>query len=242
MAESTIFPGAFPTNEAGLASAAELADFVFQSFYFAQGDVSLQNTLIAYGQSYYHQDIVGQPNLQKNVQEIVQQRCGNWVRGSHTRTNTSPAQVEEETINEVSQLFGAVYVPTQRPVDIWMDNDVVHHTVARDYRWLVADTGRPNRKPDRNDEYNDPFLSFLIHYGVLRNTTHRPIYDAIFERVGAAALYMYSRNNQRRIGTGPHTSDVYPNVLRAVVQAHCTHHPQQTLLVQAILDKHAPKP
>ena len=131
-----------------------------------------------------------------------------------TRSQTGAEDDLKKRVREMQQYFGQERVTPERFLILSIVNDMV----TLDDKYLNELNGRPNRSgsPDSGNPASDPYLSHLVHYGLLGKTTGSDEYDRMFREVrDFVAEKPYSLDQQK---------------LAAVITTHNKHHTEQITL------------
>ncbi len=236
----------FPVAQPGEATPEAISDLIYQSFYYSQGSGLLQEDMLTYGQRYYRDALhnMHEYELTEAANKTIW-RADTWLKkGPHPeeqRSATLPAIAEQ--VYENTEVI--MHPPGPTVINQYLDEKVAASVVRRDYRWIVHEpAGRQNRTGDPSSEYNDPFLSHAIHYGLLANSTRNPVFDAMYKRVGTAMLRLYQVRPPLPValkdvgmlddGEAP-IYKTYNEYLDAVVSVYAAHHPGKADKVSEML-------
>ena len=186
-------------NETALNS--EIANFLYLSFFFSQGNNQLQKCLIAYARQYYKEPLRKLRNSDKiAIKTKAAQRATSWVRrGPHPDLlykETSDVQTRlskvsnftiRATINPYARLLTA-QAPDPKLLALTKFSRELPLKTSRllievDYQWLVEKGGRPNRKANKSSPFNDSFLSHAVYFGLLGQTTNHPAMDFAYSAI-----------------------------------------------------------
>ncbi len=96
---------------------------------------------------------------------------------------------------------------------------ILLYTILQDHTILVEKGGRKRSNPDPNDPRRDPWLSFLVHYGLQGNSIGVPEYNQMFRDVRS---YIEARGS---IGKTFHYLPQIGTMYREVIDVHNQHHP-----------------
>lgn len=91
--------------------------------------------------------------------------------------------------------------------------------VKRDHKFIVEnEAGRPRTNPSDTDPSRDPFLSHIVHYGILGNPTGQDVFDEMFTDV---AEYL---KTVKKGQTYPRYEDDFPHKLAEVLGKYVEKH------------------
>lgn len=226
----------------------ELANFLYHSFYYSQGNTRLQRLLL-WGARESYQELIAACSEQdrQDIVERTAQRAETWLRhGPHPKTpaTRNAAAGVRSTISgfEATLMTGKLpkyaqrHVPARREqLPMTLSQDMV----LSDYQWIVAEKeGRPNRKSNPQSTFNRPYLSHSVHYALLGNTTGNAVMDGLFAAARTSLLTRVANPDMEfdcDLREHSEQSSVITEQLRAVIQRHCSHQPDDKVRLEAVI-------
>lgn len=114
--------------------------------------------------------------------------------------------------------------------------------IHADYHSIVESDGRPNRRGNPRNVFQDPFLSHVVHYGLLRSDAYSPAANFAFDKVSDVLVtglvspggILNDEPASDARTTGPSLSQK----LAALLAMHLEHHPEAKLSVEEALATH----
>ena len=171
------------------------ADFLFWSFYHSQGAPHAQTAILLYGRREYLAATLSEltPDEHHTVNDQVAQRAHRWITaGPHYRMRQDFVPDAEYISFYGDVLLDPNWFPRkennflrQNTPLVSMDSEALTTRIATalidaEYLLLKRDRGRQGRRGrERPDEFQDPYLSHVVQYGLLRRDPHNPTIDLI---------------------------------------------------------------
>lgn len=192
-------------------TAEDIGDLLFFSFLFSQGNIDLHWNLIHYFKFYYGgtqqidlQQITSHFN-QKAVQTITENdsdgcpRTVNRLKSQqddrHLRIEADPAAVGLEWARNFTFHLECPNHGTRSSASVQVNiKQACEHIILTDCRYMLKGRPRPELRSSSRQLVNpqeDPYFSFLVHYGIQKNPTKNEALDALMQRV-TQAIYVCS--------------------------------------------------
>ena len=220
------------------ASNNELADFLFKSFFYSQGEKTTQANLLAYGQDFYGAALA---QITTDDREEIRQRAArkalSWLEhGPHTDVSPSKSTLAMRIARQIEKYeaqFTVTVPPKEAAPSEERDALTCVKMIDSDNLW-VSYEGRFERKRGSGREYQDPFLSHVIFYGLLGRDAHNPAMNYIFRRVKHALLGQVLDSSG--VSFKPDSGGEDPVIqFREVLAIYLEHHPDEQEEVQQAL-------
>ena len=234
-------PENLTVHEAG-PSNKELADFVFQSFYFSQGHSFLQESLIDYGRAFYGDRLtLLTPLDREEIRAQALKKALSWtVSGPHSRLNEEAvAEAVENEIYEFETIFSGAdvaYLLKRPPFTSAVDAQTCKMVIEQDYHWLLENSGRPGRhESSAHSELKDPYLSHIIYYGLLGRDARNPVMNQTFLRIRRVLLEGLSGNP---VVVNTNSPTFFPRKkFNEVLTVYLEHHPAEQAEIERVLSE-----
>jgi hypothetical protein len=215
----------------------QIAEFLFQSFFFSQGSSTVQENLLVYGQDIYNEDLAKLTPLDSRlVEKHVSERAFRKVTGQNhinfthmgdaARYDTVESAVHEhwDLLRKPSRLAGSLRL---HAADFNLGNDTCSQLIGREHNILKHPGGRPRKSHSTHLVRTDAYLSQLVHFGVLKNPTSHEAFDKIYKTIGEVLLNFISRQ-PGYVDYDPIKRDLDVFRFEQILAVHLTHHPKTT--------------
>ncbi len=154
------------------------ARILFQSYKHSQGLSGLQRDIFRYIHT-IHPTWYMDNEQRKKVEELSEDRIIKY-RSSSLHSEADANDIKSVLVDMQSALN---YGEDEGRGRGSLVKEVTRCIVERDYASLKLRNGRPRQLPNQNNPATDPWLSFLVYYGLNGNTTHLPELDRMYSDV-----------------------------------------------------------
>jgi hypothetical protein len=211
----------------------ELAALTFDSFKLSQGSPTIQSWLLEYIVAKERDRIT--PDALAESYEIAATRTARFIRRPDVhivsnKVNGTRPEDHREQMDNMPKMWDKALAEAD-PDFIWGTVSSIRGGIAlADRKYLVERDGRPrvaSREGTSPNQLARPYLSQLVHYGLLGNSTGHDIYDELFDEVttglpGEWSFYAYSYNRAgKRV-----SAEMLGVVVAQVAGVHFDHYPE----------------